>query len=226
MPNSKEAALRLNAQLIIASIIGGQTVTAATWLSNVATLTIGAHSLIVGNKVVVYGINPAGYNGLATITAITATTISYALGVNPGAYVSGGAVTAQCQLGMLELAPASTFFSNLALSVSATTGPAAIVLPATNDNFSGQREHYDLMFQVLLYQGKATNQSNDFVAMENTWTAVRDALLLQANWTGVSLPPPDGFNIRTPNSRTDGIQSTNVWQWEFELKFIGAVAVR
>lgn len=45
--------------------------------SNVATLTIGSHPLIVGNSIWVAGVD-ATFNGRYTITAITGTTVSYA----------------------------------------------------------------------------------------------------------------------------------------------------
>ena len=70
----------------------GFTVSDATWAAKVATLTIGAHGLVVGQKVEVREIIPAGYNVTAMLTAVTATTISFALAANPGAYVSGGRV--------------------------------------------------------------------------------------------------------------------------------------
>jgi hypothetical protein len=67
-------------------------VTAASWTGYVATLTIGGHSIKVNQIVGVSGITPSGYNVTATVTAVTGTTISFALGSNPGAYVSGGLV--------------------------------------------------------------------------------------------------------------------------------------
>ena len=70
----------------------GITVTNASWSSNVATLTIGSHCLDVGATITVSSVNPSGYNGTYVITAITSTTVSYALSSNPGTYVSGGNV--------------------------------------------------------------------------------------------------------------------------------------
>ncbi|MGH7193288.1 MAG: hypothetical protein ACREJM_07095, partial [Candidatus Saccharimonadales bacterium] len=43
-------------------------------------------------------VSPVGYNGTFTVTAITASTISYALAVNPGAYTVAGTVTGQYQV--------------------------------------------------------------------------------------------------------------------------------
>lgn len=68
-------------------------VTAASWASGVATVTIGAHSLAAGTQVFISGVKPTGYNGLWTITAVTATAVKFALATNPGAYVSGGMLT-------------------------------------------------------------------------------------------------------------------------------------
>lgn len=62
----------------------------ATWLSGTATLTIGTNTLEPYNTVVVTGVNPSGYNGSYEVTAVTPTTISYAMPKNPGAYSSGG----------------------------------------------------------------------------------------------------------------------------------------
>lgn len=58
-----------------------------------ATLTIGAHTLQVGQTIYVNGVNPAGYNGTFQILSVTGTTVTYQVGANPGAYVSGGVVT-------------------------------------------------------------------------------------------------------------------------------------
>lgn len=227
--SSQESKLRLNAQLIIASVIGGQSISAASWAANVATITIGAHSLIVGQKVVIFGVNPTGYNGLATVTGITATTFTFALIVNPGSYVGSGKVTAQCQLGMTEQPVNSQFWANLAPAVSATTGPAATVLMAYDDNIEGQSQHYSLFFKVCLWQGQAQNTSNDGIAMETVWTGVRDALMLQSNWSSVTpiLPPPDSMTVTMEQApRTDGLQQVNVWQWMYTLKFWGSLQNR
>lgn len=67
-------------------------VTAASWAGGTATLTIGGHALAVGQLVAVNNVTPTGYNGTVRVTAKTATTISYALGANPGTYSSGGTV--------------------------------------------------------------------------------------------------------------------------------------
>lgn len=68
-----------------------QTIDLASWAGGVATLTThNPHAMLVGQVIYVTGINPGGYNGLVTITAVGASTISYVLAGNPGAFVNGG----------------------------------------------------------------------------------------------------------------------------------------
>jgi len=75
------------------------TVSNATWSGGTATVTFsGANTLAAGDTVVIASIVaatiPAGFNGAFTVTSATSTTVSYALGADPGAYVSGGTVFA------------------------------------------------------------------------------------------------------------------------------------
>lgn len=70
-------------------------VTGASWASGSATLTVGGHSIQVNQRVSISGIAPSGYNTTTDsvkVTAVTSTSISYALGSNPGTYTSGGTV--------------------------------------------------------------------------------------------------------------------------------------
>jgi hypothetical protein len=67
-------------------------VTNKSLTSNVATLTIGAHSIEINDSVVVRGVD-ATFNGTYTVTAVTPTTISYAkTSADIGATVSTGSV--------------------------------------------------------------------------------------------------------------------------------------
>ena len=72
-------------------------VTAAAWSSgtSTATLTLGSTTgLAVGNNVLVSGLMQrggtatSGYNGFETLTAVTASTVSYALTANPGTFTA------------------------------------------------------------------------------------------------------------------------------------------
>lgn len=70
-------------------------VTGATGNSTTATLTFATQSVapfIVGDEIVVSGINPSGYNGTYTVTACTTTSVSFASTVT-ASYSSGGSVT-------------------------------------------------------------------------------------------------------------------------------------
>ena len=73
-------------------------VTAATWATSFrgsqATLDFASTATppSVGSTITVSGLNPASFNGTFLVTASTATSVSYALSTNPGAYVSGGTV--------------------------------------------------------------------------------------------------------------------------------------
>lgn len=70
-------------------------VSGASWSSGTASLTVSStFGLRVGEEIAVTGVTPSGYNtALAAITALTSTTISYAVTSNPGAYSAGGTVT-------------------------------------------------------------------------------------------------------------------------------------
>ncbi len=64
-----------------------QTLTAASWSAGVVTITMAAvpTGILVGDQITVTGMTPTGYNGSFAVTAVTGTTISYALLTNPGA---------------------------------------------------------------------------------------------------------------------------------------------
>ena len=68
-------------------------VQAASWAGNVATLTIGANGLVVGQHISLTGANPVGWNVPdAQVTSVTGNTIQFAMSNNPGAWTSGGTV--------------------------------------------------------------------------------------------------------------------------------------
>jgi len=78
---------------ILRSIRPDWTVTNRALTSNVVTLTIGAHKLTVGSTVNVDNINST-FNGTYVLTAVAATTISYAkTAANVTSVASGGSVT-------------------------------------------------------------------------------------------------------------------------------------
>lgn len=82
-------------QLLAGDLPGtAYTVSAGSWSGGTATLTVGTHHVVVGQLVTVASVTPTGYNvSLVAVTAVAATTVSYAVAVNPGAYTSGGTLT-------------------------------------------------------------------------------------------------------------------------------------
>lgn len=77
------------------------TVTGATWVDGVATLTLSkTNGLSVGDTITVSGITVTGtpvgdYNATTTVTAISGLDVSYAVVGDPGAYASGGTVVSE-----------------------------------------------------------------------------------------------------------------------------------
>ncbi len=110
------------------------TVTVATTgrerASNVAILTIGSHNLIAGTRVTVTGLGGTGYNQASVLlTAVTATTISYANtgstenGGAPGTPVAdtGGTVAIHSQIVKVEVGPVGALVTITNGSVDWTT---------------------------------------------------------------------------------------------------------
>lgn len=76
-------------------------ITAATWINNVATFTTSAEHNLVANgvqtdTVTIAGISPSGFNGTFTILSIVDdNNFKVTMGSNPGTYTSGGTMTYQ-----------------------------------------------------------------------------------------------------------------------------------
>ncbi len=66
----------------------------ASWAGNAATIiTATAHGFVTGQPVSVAGIVPSAYNGTFPVVVVDPTRFSYALGSDPGGYLSGGTLT-------------------------------------------------------------------------------------------------------------------------------------
>ena len=67
-------------------------ISTASWAANVVTFdTTAAHTLAVGDKTVVGGVTPSGYNGTYVVVSVPSTTrFTAELLTDPGAYTSGG----------------------------------------------------------------------------------------------------------------------------------------
>ncbi len=74
----------------------GITITGGSWTGGVATLTFANQTnnpYVVGQKLIVSGVTPSGYNNsgtAVTLTAVTPTSVSYNLVSDPGVWSSGG----------------------------------------------------------------------------------------------------------------------------------------
>lgn len=107
----------------------GLTVTNKALTSNVATLTVGANGWAVGDVVTVTGVD-ATFNGTYTLTARSATTISYAkTAADVGSAASGGTVAGYT--------PATANGSGT-VSVSVTYPTAGVKQIIVTDNVTGQ----------------------------------------------------------------------------------------
>ena len=69
-------------------------ISSATWAGGIATFnTSAAHTLAVGDKTVIAGVTPSGYNipaGAIVLSVPTTTQFTVALAADPGTYTSGG----------------------------------------------------------------------------------------------------------------------------------------
>ncbi len=79
-----------NTGLAITITSDSKTITAGSFANRTATVTVGAHNFDVGSDIAISGVDPVGFNGDFTITAVTADTVSYDLDTDPGAFVTGG----------------------------------------------------------------------------------------------------------------------------------------
>lgn len=75
-------------------------VTAGSWTTGTATLTVGAHNFKVNQLIVIASVvstGPGSYNNggkEVAVSGVTGTTVSFPLTSNPGTWTSGGSVTA------------------------------------------------------------------------------------------------------------------------------------
>jgi hypothetical protein len=78
--------------------------------ANVATLTIGTHALAIGDVIEVVSLGGSGYNGVHVVTAIAATTVSYAnTGTAEGSTADTGGVVHRLMGGEVDGAASISF---------------------------------------------------------------------------------------------------------------------
>ena len=84
---------------LVGGVRGGvstKSVTNFALTSNVATLTVGSHDYIVGDSIVVAGVADSTFNGTFTLTAVAATTVSYAKTASNVSSTAATAGTTKC----------------------------------------------------------------------------------------------------------------------------------
>ncbi|MDY3559430.1 Ig-like domain repeat protein [Gemmata sp. JC673] len=84
-----EVAVDANGKASLTLGTDASAIASATWAGGVVTVTTtGSHHLETGNTVTITGLTPAGFNGTFTVTRLTDTMFTYALGFNPGTYIA------------------------------------------------------------------------------------------------------------------------------------------
>jgi Putative Ig domain/Right handed beta helix region len=183
-------------------------VTNATWSGGIATVTIGANSIIMGQYAYINGFNPPGFNCTGTgantgtgcpLTGVTATTISYAVASNPGAYVSGGYVTGDVGDQAHNLIENNTFYhGNLDFQGNPVGNTSAIWISSHN-NATGLPVVGDL--------GHNTFRNNIAVIYGDINSAYRYAPIAFDNTNGPSFLATSVFDHNL-TFQSNGIDST------------------
>jgi len=117
-------------------------ITGAVWAAGFATYTTAVpHGLLLGQSVLVAGVNPSGYNVAGIIVApFTPTTFTLAVAVNPGAYVSGGSIAPLNNLA-INITNTASIFRSSQLETQAGSNFATVIscTDATNAEWNGIR---------------------------------------------------------------------------------------
>ena len=139
---------------------GSATITAATWASNTATITVSsapALAYAVGQTVTISGMTPSGYNGTFTIASVLSSTeFTYALATNPGtATAFGTAANSVTVSGGNAGADPILFFENLQ---GYAGGTFTVHLDFKND--SGSSEAIAALDEAILFDPTKYTVSN------------------------------------------------------------------
>lgn len=100
--------------------------------SSVATITIGSHTIEVGDVIEVVGVGGSGYNGIHVVTGVAATTVSYAnSGSNEGSTADTGGTVHKCMGGLVDGDASKTFGYDYDTNVQRGTGSDGEIAPIT-----------------------------------------------------------------------------------------------
>jgi hypothetical protein len=182
-------------------------VSAGNWSAGVATLTTAAQSLAVGDLIVVSGCNPAAYNTLpgavATVTGTDATHVTYTLGSNPGAYVSGCVVLGP---GTASGSPAGNGWS-AAMFETGMVRPFFAQYNTDNTPCCAGIDQNDLYLNGISLDGAASNPIVFRVLKSDFDLAPGDSTKYQY-WTGVgSSYSPNPATAASPQCVVDGVST-------------------
>lgn len=203
-------------------VSGEYVVTAGSWAAGYATLTIGAHSIAAGRTISVVGASPNGYNAVsAIITSIGATTITYAVASNPGAWVSSGTVRINQSLSGASVPAELTAWDSLLavakvgkLSTVDQNGALKLVIFGnTGDVYQTSNTNIFGNGGLKLYGGQTDNFTSSFNRISNVTKNFNShsgspASFLQITGnTSISLYSSNGFGLRKRISSISDITS-------------------
>lgn len=124
-------------------------ITTASWAANVSTYTVSlaAHSLVVGDTVVIENMLPSGYNGTYKITAIAATTFSVAQLSDPGTFSQVGTATKSLIMVVMNekttVSPSSSSYTVVSLgAASGFTSVGQLAMSTATDEVVFETPYY------------------------------------------------------------------------------------
>jgi len=201
---------------------GEYNVTNATWSSSgggTATVTVGTMTspgYQVGQNAYITGITPSGYNCTGTgspnsgvgcvVTAVTGTTISYAIASNPGSYVSGGTVTSGMGDQANNLIENNTFWHNQFDRNGNAVGTLGAIFTASHSQFNagqvlGDLGHNTFRNNIAVNYGDlGSNYRNAPILFNSSWDSAwlsTDVFDHNITWqtNGISGPPTSAYAL-------------------------------
>lgn len=210
-----------------------ESVTASTKTSGTCTLTVGSHTFVPGDTIIVTGMN-ADYNGTVEVVSVTSTQVSYVLGSNsPGAGPTSGTVTSSNR--WRPSAPLIT--SNFSKSMSAITtyyipSPSAPAITSIGNATTGQLDvNYNLGVSQLPSDGATYAQTithnirNDSTGGEyatgHTGTGARTY-----SQGGLANATPYYYRVYNySNYRPARVYSNQAYQYTRTVRYYGTISV-
>lgn len=122
-----------------------------------------------------------------------------------------GLTASRIKLGYVSFANNEEFFNNLA-----TDGFFLVIHDSENTDFDAGTLHGGYSIQLTLYYGYPKNADYDFTSIEDTYEALRDALIVQTNWDGISNGPDSISQSKTTLSEAGTVISKCI---ELTLQF-------